>query len=249
MSILFISDLHLEDSHLYLTRLFANFLQQEAPKAEAVYILCDLFEVWLGDDDNRPEVRQYLHLLKQLTDTGVPVYVLRGNRDFLIGDEFAAETGCRLLEQNSIVDLYGTPTLICHGDSLCTDDVDHQRFRDMVLQDAWQKQFLSKPLAERILIARNLRDKSREETRKKPEAITDVNQTSIENLMRERGVRQMIHGHTHRPAIHHFEIDGKQATRIVLGDWDEIGNLLRVDANGCRLEDFTLQSDTAPQPA
>lgn len=249
MSTLFISDLHLEDSHPYLTRLFAGFLQQEAPAAEAVYILGDLFEVWLGDDDNRPEVRQYVSLLKQLTDKGVPVFVIHGNRDFLLGEQFARETGCQLLPQNTIIDLYGTPTLLCHGDSLCTDDVDHQRFREMVLQYAWQQQFLAKPLEERIMLARGLRDMSREETRKKPEVITDVNQTTVENLMRDRGVRQMIHGHTHRPAIHKFEIDGEPATRIVLSDWDEKGNLLRVDATGYQLEDFTLQTDPVPQPA
>jgi UDP-2,3-diacylglucosamine hydrolase len=171
------------------------------------------------------------------------VCILHGNRDFLISNRFLDATGCELIQQNTIIDLYGTPTLLCHGDSLCTDDADHQKFRKLVLSDAWQADFLAKPFEERVAIAKNLRDQSREETRKKPEAITDVNQQTVENIMRENNVLQMIHGHTHRPAIHEFSIDGKPARRIVLGDWDEKGSLLRVDKTGCQLESFALQAN------
>jgi len=240
MSTLFISDLHLDASHPTLGRLFAQFLRNIPDDCEALYILGDLFEVWLGDDDARPEVTQFVDLLRETTAKDIPVYVLHGNRDFLLGEKFCADTGCQLIQQNTVIDLYGQRTLLCHGDSLCTDDEAHQKFRALVLSDAWKNDFLSKPFAERVAIAQGLRDKSREETRQKPEAIIDVNQSAVEALMRENQVNHMIHGHTHRPALHEFDLDGQSATRLVLSDWDETGSYLNVSAAGYQVQDIIL---------
>ncbi len=240
MSTLFISDLHLDASHAQLTDLFRHFMNCRATKADALYVLGDLFEVWLGDDDDRPAVQEWIQILRECAETGVPVYVMRGNRDFLLDKRFAERTVCRLLDEPAVIDLEGEPTLILHGDSLCTDDTAYQEFRDVVRSRAWQKQFLAKPLEERIQIAREFRDKSREETRRKPETIMDVNEQAVESIMREYRVRRMIHGHTHRPAVHEFSLDGRSAERIVLGDWDDSGSVLECDAQGCRLLPYTV---------
>lgn len=235
---LFISDLHLDASLPELSRLFERFLTEQAAHAEALYILGDLFEAWVGDDDERPETGQFVRQLRHLSDQGVPLYVMQGNRDFLFADGFAARTGCQLLPDPSVIDLYGRPTLLLHGDSLCTDDVKHQESRKLLRSRKWKDDFLALPLDKRIELAHEYRSMSREHLRDQPEAIMDVNAQAVAELMRKYGVTQMIHGHTHRPAIHSLKLDGVPAQRIVLGDWNEVGSVLFCDENGCELRQF-----------
>ncbi len=240
MATLFISDLHLDPERPEITALFRDFLRQRAAAAEALYILGDLFEAWIGDDDDAALGQEVAAALKALTRQGVAVAFIHGNRDFLIGESFAAAANARLLAEAVVIDLYGVPTLIMHGDTLCTDDVEYQKFRAQVRSPQWRAQLLSRPLAERRAIARQLRETSREATRVKAEDITDVNPAAVAQAMREHGVRRLIHGHTHRPAVHEFMLDGAPAQRIVLGDWYEQGSLVECDAGGCRLEQLPL---------
>lgn len=231
---LFISDLHLCVDRPTITALFLRFLEQEVTKCAALYILGDLFEVWLGDDDTGPENSPILAGLRKLVIHGVAVHIMHGNRDFLIGSGFEANTGCRLLPEPTIIDLYGQPTLLMHGDTLCTQDIAYQKIRSQVRDPAWQQALLSLPLAKRAELARQYRMESAEQTRHKPEAIMDVDQSAVEQVMREHQVTQLIHGHTHRPAIHEFLLDGQAARRIVLGDWYEQGSALWCASDGCR---------------
>lgn len=239
MTTLFISDLHLDAELPQVTRLLEAFTEQESAAADAIYILGDLFEAWVGDDDDRPATRHFIDILRRMTATGTPVYVMHGNRDFLLGEKFCEETGCKLLPDPSVVELYGKHVLLMHGDSLCTDDVEHQRTRELLRSPAWQSEFLAKPLAERIKLAQQYRHMSREQTRNKPDAIMDVNPGAVAAVMREHGVDELIHGHTHRPAIHDISIDGKPAQRIVLGDWNSCGSVLRVTGEERLLESYS----------
>lgn len=229
MATLFISDLHLSGERPEIISIFLDFLDQQASKAEALYILGDLFELWIGDDAIPPVIEPVIQGLASLASSGVPVYIMRGNRDFLLGDQFEKLTGCQLLQDPSKIDLYGTPTLILHGDTLCTDDVDYQQFRSMVRNPAWQADFLSKSIEERLAIGNQARQESVERTKEKPEDIMDVNEKTVENTFRSNNVLQMIHGHTHRPAIHQLEINEKVARRIVLGDWYHQTSVLEVE--------------------
>lgn len=239
MSTLFISDLHLSDERPEITRLFIDFLNSRASRAEALYILGDLFEVWLGDDMILPDYRQAIDAMHALAQQ-VPVYVMYGNRDFLMGDEFCRLSGATLLPEPTTIDLYGTPTLLLHGDILCTDDLPYQEFRRMVRDPQWQAAMLAKSPEQRLALARQYRETSRLETGNKDEAIMDVNAQAVAQTLREHRLSQMIHGHTHRPAIHDFELDGQPARRIVLGDWYEQGSVLACDQCGCRLEGLPL---------
>lgn len=223
---LFISDLHLDRERPEIIKLFVDFLKNEATEAEALYILGDLFEYWVGDDQPLPGLENCLAALQSLTENNIPVYFIHGNRDFLIGKRFADKTGITLLPESKVIDLYGTPTLILHGDTLCTDDVDYQKMRQMLRDLKWQEQFLSLPIETRIKEALKLREKSQQATDAKEEMIMDVNQTTVVSIMQENDVLQMIHGHTHRPAVHDLEIDGEEAKRIVLGDWYHQGSVL-----------------------
>lgn len=243
MHTLFISDLHLSPERPEITALFLDFLHRHAPEAEALYILGDLFEVWIGDDDTNPLAREVAAALRSLREAGTPIRFLHGNRDFLLGRRYAERAGLELLPETRVIDLYGEPTLILHGDTLCTDDTDYQAFRSKVRDPRWQRRMLRLPLFLRRFQARRMRRASQRATRTKPMQITDVNPAAVGAAMREHGVRCMIHGHTHRPAVHDFELDGRPAKRIVLGDWYEQGSLLRCDASGCRL--IGLPSDTA----
>ncbi|MEO6697106.1 MAG: UDP-2,3-diacylglucosamine diphosphatase [Gammaproteobacteria bacterium] len=233
---LFISDLHLSAERPAMTELFLNFVGGEARRAQALYILGDLFEVWLGDDDNPPEHQRIIAALRALSDSGTQVYVMHGNRDFLLGETFASASGCRLLPEACIIDLAGTSTLLMHGDTLCTDDTDYQQFRQMVRNPQWQQQFLSLPLAERQRLAQGMRAESRLQTSKKSDAIMDVNQQAVAQTMLNHKILRLIHGHTHRPAVHDFQINGQPAQRIVLGDWYEQGSALWCDGEGCRTQ-------------
>lgn len=239
MTTLFISDLHLDGSRPAVTRLFFSFLEGEARSADALYILGDLFEAWIGDDDDDAHHQAVLARLQDFS-LAVPLAIMHGNRDFLLGERFARTTGCRLMDEAEVVDLYGTPTLLVHGDQLCTDDADYQRFRTLSRDPEWQQGMLAKPLAERRAIARQARDRSTIENSMKSDAIMDVNADAVADALRAHGVRRMIHGHTHRPAVHEFDLDGAPVTRIVLGDWYDQGSLLRVDANGFVLTQLPL---------
>jgi UDP-2,3-diacylglucosamine hydrolase len=236
---LFVSDLHLDDSRPQITRLFLDFLETLGRNADAVYILGDLFDIWPGDDDDSPVGRAITDGLRACVAYGTPVHLLHGNRDFLIGEQFAARSGCRLLDDPARIDLYGTPVLLMHGDILCTDDVDYQAFRAGVRDSSWQQVFLRQSLQARRDIAQALRGKSRASAREKPESIRDVNFDTVARFMADHGVQQLIHGHTHRPGIHEFEIAGKPARRMVLGDWYRQGSLLECTPQGCRLRELT----------
>lgn len=226
MTTLFISDLHLDPSRPQIIRLFETFLANEARSADAVYILGDLFESWIGDDDASDLADRVANSLSRLAETGVPVYFMHGNRDFLLGGDYAKRAGLRLLDDPVVIDLGGERTLLTHGDTLCTDDVDYQKFRALVRDPAWQLRFLAQPIAERRAFAAQARGESRKQTAMKPAEIMDVNTDAVASAMRAHGVRRLIHGHTHRPATHRFELDGASAERIVLGDWYEQSSVL-----------------------
>lgn len=238
MSTLFISDLHLSGERGNITELFINFLDQRASKADALYILGDLFEVWPGDDMVQPDYISSIAKMKQLAVNGLPLFVMQGNRDFLMAEKFAKSSGATLIEDPTVIDLYGTPTLLMHGDTLCTDDVDYQNFRRMVRDPRWKEDFFSKPNEERLAMTTKYRNVSKEETSKKSMQIMDVNQQTVEEAMLKGNVRQLIHGHTHRPAIHNFTANDKGMKRIVLGDWYEQGSVLVCNESGCQLESF-----------
>ncbi len=236
---LFIADLHLADEQPELNRLFVEFLAGRARQAEALYILGDLFEAWLGDDLLFPFCEPILYGLKDLVRSGVPVYLMHGNRDFLLGEQFCALSGCQLLDDPTRLDLHGTPTLLMHGDLLCSDDHDYQAMRNKLRNPVWSAEFLAQTPQARIEFVRQLREQSREASGMKAEQIMDVNQTTVEQTMREHGVSQLIHGHTHRPASHRFALDGQAAIRHVLPDWQSQAAVLVCSAEGCELEAIT----------
>lgn len=238
MTTLFISDLHLDGSRPEITKLFLEFLEREAAKASALYILGDFFEVWIGDDDDDPHHGQVMTALKALADKGVPVHLMHGNRDFLMGRTFAERAGVQLLTDPTVIDLGGSPTLLMHGDTLCTEDVGYQRVRRFMRNGLVQGIYLALPLSLRRRIAAYARDRSRSDTAAKPEYIMDVNQQAVESVMAKHGVARLIHGHTHRPAVHRFKsADGEAMERIVLGDWYEQSSILKWDGDGGRLSD------------
>ncbi|MFZ1641588.1 MAG: UDP-2,3-diacylglucosamine diphosphatase [Candidatus Contendobacter sp.] len=236
MATLFISDLHLEPARPAITTLFLNFLERRARRAEALYILGDLFETWIGDDDDAELGGTVATALRTLVDQGVPTYFLHGNRDFLLGERFAAASGIQLLPESGVIELVGERVLLLHGDTLCTDDVEYQAFRAQVHDPAWRARTLALPLAQRRALAGQLRETSRRATRQKAVDITDVNPTTVDQVLRAHNVHRLIHGHTHRPAVHHWGLDGQPARRAVLGDWHKQGSVLRCDAAGWRLE-------------
>ncbi len=217
--IIFISDLHLAIEKKEITRRFLDFLQTRACSAQAIYILGDLFDTWIGDDDTTPPINRIKSSLKQLTESGTRVFFLHGNRDFLIADKFCNETGIEAIDEYTVIDLNNTSTLLTHGDLLCTDDTAYQAFRKKSRTHEWQQNVLSKPLLLRLIAARWYRFRSYFHKRKKSNDIMDVNQETVEAVMRNYGCHQLIHGHTHRPATHHFRLDKKPAARHVLAEW------------------------------
>ncbi len=233
MTTLFVADLHLSAERPQIIQLFLGFLQGQARDTEALYILGDLFEVWLGDDLVLPEYKAVIDALYALSNNGTAIYVMHGNRDFLLGKEFEQMSGCQLIDDPTCIELYDTPTLLMHGDLLCSDDLPYQEMRCQLRDPAWVKAFLSKPAEERITFARELRERSRRETGEKTEEIMDVNQETLERIMRRYGVRQLIHGHTHRPATHYHQLEHGTVTRYVLPEWSLDGGALRCDSDGC----------------
>lgn len=236
MTTLFISDLHLEAGQPAIGEQFVSFLANDARQAEALYILGDLFDAWLGDDDPNPYYGEMKSAMRDLADTGVPTFFMHGNRDFMIGEQFAAETGVTILSDPVVVTLYGQNVVLSHGDALCTDDVHYQKIRAMTRDPDWQSMMRAKPLQERIALAAEARKESVARGASLSDEIMDVNQDAVAATLREHGVDIMLHGHTHRPAIHEIDLGDRTATRIVLGDWYEQGSVVRWDENGPRLD-------------
>jgi len=230
--ILFISDLHLAPERPDIIQLYLKFLHDQASAAKRLYILGDFVEYWLGDDDQALELEPVFSKMKQLADAGLKIYLMHGNRDFLMGEALAERCGCTLIDDPVLENLNQHSALLMHGDTLCTDDVRYQELRVMLRSPQWQQDFLAKPLAERELVAKALREQSKEETQAKQAEIMDVNADAVTQAFIEHGVSLMIHGHTHRPAIHQLEVNGQQVVRIVLGDWYEKGSYLEFDADG-----------------
>lgn len=235
--ILFISDLHISFDKPEITRRFLDFLENRAVKAKAVYILGDLFDAWIGDDDITPPNKKIRRQLKKLTASGVEIYLQRGNRDFLLGKRFCDDTGISLLGDYAVIDLFGARTLITHGDLLCTDDLPYQAFRAKSHTPEWQQNVLAKPLFLRWLVARWYRIRSYFHKRRKTPEIMDVNQNTVINAMRDHHCWRLIHGHTHRPFIHNFELDNRSAQRFVLAAWrNDAGNALCWNHSGHAIE-------------
>jgi UDP-2,3-diacylglucosamine hydrolase len=241
MSTLFISDLHLDPSRPRITKLFEDYLaSDEVRHADAVYILGDLVEAWLGDDDDAELPQRIAAATRAVRGAGVPVYFMAGNRDFLLGEAFAERAGLTLLDDGTVHDIHYRPTLLMHGDVLCTDDVAYQAVRQQVRNPEWQKQILSMPLEARRAFAAKAREDSKAHTGSTMESIMDVNADAVADAMRKAGVTRLIHGHTHRPAVHAFDLDRKAAERIVLGDWYEQGSVLRVHDDGVELRGLAV---------
>lgn len=231
---IFISDLHLCPTRPAINALFARFIRDTAPQAEALYILGDFFEYWAGDDDLAdPFHAAIARQLARLAQSGTRIYLMHGNRDFLIGADFLRAAGATLLPDPTLIDLYGQATLLMHGDTLCSDDMAYQNFRAQVRSPEWQRTFLTTPLAARKAQIEALRKQSEQAKSTKPAEIMDTNADTVATTLRAHGYPRLIHGHTHRPARHVHEVDGKRCERWVLPDWYETGGYLRCDAAGC----------------
>jgi len=232
---LFVSDLHLDESRPAATDAFLNFLSQEAAAADALYILGDLFEFWIGDEDPDPEYRKVTAALARLTAGGVRCYIMHGNRDFMLGREFFKASGATFLHDPTLIYVGGQSVLLSHGDILCTDDAGYQRFRRIVRNPVMQKVYNAMPFSWRQRITLKIRGSSKANYGTKPPEILDVNQRAAEDFLRQHGVKTLVHGHTHRPAIHTFTMDDQEITRIVLGDWYRRSSVLKWDSNGPQL--------------
>ncbi len=235
MTTLFISDLHLDVHRPDITSGFLDFLAGEARTAAALYILGDLFESWIGDDDADTAQRTVMTALRRLHEAGTALFVMQGNRDFLLGSGFSAAAGARLLPDPVTITLYGERVLVMHGDALCTDDRAYQRLRATVRDGDWQRRFLALSIANRRALAAAARDGSKAHTTRVAPMITDVSPDSVATVLRQSGTTTLLHGHTHRPGIHALEVDGRACTRIVLGDWYTQGSVLRWSASGYEL--------------
>ncbi len=226
MTILFISDLHLEENRPDINQVFFKFLTHEAKLAEALYILGDFFETWIGDDDLSDFHLSVINALNNAVKSGLPIYIMQGNRDFLLGKKFMQASACTLLADEHLINLYGIPTLLMHGDTLCTADIAYLKFRKKSRIWVYQKLFLLKSLEKRRAIATKMRAASQAYTSTTPGHVMDVTQAEVERVMKKHGVQHLIHGHTHRPAKHQFLLNGKPASRTVLGPWHDHGSAL-----------------------
>jgi UDP-2,3-diacylglucosamine hydrolase len=239
VSSLFISDLHLTEERPEANERFIDLLEGKARGADALYILGDFFESWIGDDDlEAPFNAVIAGLLGDLARRGVPVHLMHGNRDFLVGERFCAATGTKLLADPSVHEIGGVRTLLMHGDTLCTDDLDYQNWRRIARSETWQREFLAKPLAERRRAIIDMREKSKEVVQAKPADIMDVNDAAVASAMRAHAVTRLVHGHTHRPGRHALTIDGRPAERWVLPDWYGRGGYLEIGRGAPRLVRF-----------
>jgi UDP-2,3-diacylglucosamine hydrolase len=237
MKVLFVSDLHLKAERPDITRAFLQFLNDTAIHADALYLLGDIFEAWIGDDVPMPEFEPLFKALKTLSKQGCKLYFQHGNRDFLVGEHFLEKIGATQLEEKQRVSLPIGDALLMHGDQLCTDDTDYQEFRALVRNPDWQKAFLSKPINERLNIAQQLRTTSQQHNSEKSNEIMDVNPLAVSSVLKETGIELLIHGHTHRPAIHYNQIEADHGIRVVLGDWDTQLWYLECNDNGLTLVD------------
>ncbi|KIS43751.1 UDP-2,3-diacylglucosamine diphosphatase [Kosakonia radicincitans] len=238
MATLFIADLHLQTEEPAITAGFLRFLAGEARQADALYILGDLFEAWIGDDDPNPLHQQIASAIKSLVESGVPCYFIHGNRDFLLGKRFARQSGMQLLPEAKVLDLYGRKVLIMHGDTLCTDDAGYQAFRKKVHTPWIQTLFLALPLFIRHRVAAKMRAGSKAANSSKSQAIMDVNPQAVIDAMEKYRVQWLIHGHTHRPAVHELTANNAPAYRAVLGAWHSEGSMVRVSETGVELRFF-----------
>ena len=243
MTVLLISDLHLEPARPEIMRAFTRLLRGEAREAGAVYILGDLFDAWIGDDDDSALATAVAQELKLVARTGVEICFQHGNRDFLLGEAYARRCGMRLLPEEFLLEAGNETILLLHGDTLCTDDVDYQRFRAQSRDPDWQAAMLRQPLDARRALAARARAESTIHTSTTPLAIMDVNEASVANRMRSQGVTQMIHGHTHRPAVHQYP---DQRRRIVLAPWHDRGSALSLDSG--EIAEIQLAFDTNDPP-
>jgi UDP-2,3-diacylglucosamine hydrolase len=234
MSSLFASDLHLDSEAPWAIESFISFLRGPARQAEALYLLGDIFEVWVGDDDTTPDNSRICGALRELTASGVATYAIHGNRDFLLGEEFSRRTGVKLLPDPVMVELHGVRTLLSHGDVFCTEDASYQQLRSIVRQPRWQRRFLSLPIEARRTLANAARAGSKAHTQRTIPTIMDVNPEAVTCALRATGARRLIHGHTHRPAIHPGVIDGMQTERVVLAPWYEAASCVSVGPEGVR---------------
>ena len=239
MAYCFISDLHLQESRPDITKAFLAFLENTAYKAERLYILGDLFEAWIGDDDQNNLISEIQAALLKTNKT-TKIFFLHGNRDFLIGTEFASSSGLEILNDPTIEEMFGNRVLLMHGDLLCIEDHDYQAFRKTSRDAKWQDEFLNKSVEERREISHKLRTISKEATGIKKEEIMDVSATEVIRIMDESAVNLLIHGHTHRPKSHKITVNDKPAERIVLGDWDAYGWYLWMDSSSCELKNFSI---------
>lgn len=243
---IFIADLHLDKQYPDANSAFITYLADlKNQPIDALYILGDLFEYWLGDDCIDKTAELVADSLTDFASNGTPVYFIHGNRDFLLAETYAKRCKMTLLPEHEVIHLYGIKTLILHGDTLCTDDEAYMQFRAKVRTSAWQENILRLPAWVRRLKAKHLRYRSKKANKNKTADIMDVSQTTVEQLLRDYQVTQMIHGHTHRPAVHKFEIDHQPATRYVVGDWYHQGSALEVTKNGSQLVVFPLTHDTS----
>ncbi|OGT68566.1 MAG: UDP-2,3-diacylglucosamine diphosphatase [Gammaproteobacteria bacterium RIFCSPLOWO2_02_FULL_38_11] len=235
---LFISDLHLEEENPKLTTVFLDFLKNHAGKTESLYILGDLFEVWIGDDDDTPFNQLIISALRAFSKSGSRLYFLPGNRDFLIGKKFCERAGCKLLSDPSMIELYGKPILLTHGDSLCTQDKKHMAFRKKTRNFFFKKFILFKSLKKRRELAKRIRQISKNHTQKSQDYLMDVTFSEIPVLLDKYHLATLIHGHTHRPSIEYFRHHSQWACRIVLSDWDKEAHALRYDRSNKYLMEF-----------
>ena len=228
--LVFIADLHLTPERPEIIELFLRFADDVAARADSLYILGDFLEYWLGDDDPAPALSAVFNKLVELDEShSTKVFLMHGNRDFLIGDELAKRCHFTLLDDVCKIKIQGNDALLMHGDTLCTDDVDYQKLRQMVRNPLWQQQILARSLEERIQIAKDLRQKSQQSSAEKEEYIMDVNQQATDKVFIDNNIDLLIHGHTHRPAVHHKTVNNRETTRIVLGDWYKSGSYLRIN--------------------
>ena len=237
---LLISDLHLDPARPEHLAALETLLDNHTGKADRLYVLGDLFEAWIGDDDDSPFNRQAIDAFRRFSDAGSELFFMHGNRDFLLGDKFADDCGGVLLDEGTVADLYGTRALLMHGDSLCTEDHAYQQFRAMARDPQWQQGMLTKPLEERRALAQGMRMQSQGNNANKPENIMDVTPAEVVRVMEEAGVRHLIHGHTHRPAVHDVALKDGTGTRWVLGDWGALGWWIVADSDGLRLENWEI---------
>ncbi len=240
MAIYFISDLHLEPAQKAITDGFLSFLDA-LNDAEALYILGDFFEVWIGDDYSNEYIELINQALQKCAAKGTKIYFMHGNRDFLVGQAWCDNAQCELLDETKLITLGNESILLMHGDSLCTDDIEYMKARVMLRNPQWQDQLLAKSIPERIEFAKQVRNESKESQKGKSYDIMDVNQEAVDHALSEANCATMIHGHTHRPDIHHWEFEGENRTRYVLGDWDNKGWFIKWQAGeALKLESFDL---------